>query len=366
MPHLHVGIMSGTSLDGIDIALSRFTSTHQAQCLGALCIPFPHDLRQQLLDLCSPGGDELYQAGIAGNAWARLAASGVKQLLQQQHVSPEQVSAIGSHGQTVRHHPDQGFSLQIGNPSLLAELTGINVVADFRSRDLAAGGEGAPLVPAFHHWLLSTDEQTRTLVNIGGFANLTVLKPGQSASGFDSGPGNALMDNWAQRHIGTPYDENGTWARQGQVHTDLLQRMLADPYFARKGPKSTGREYFHEAWLSAHLQHVPGVAAVDVQATLAMLTATTIADGLRQAAAETRELYVCGGGARNAHLMELLQQQLPAQRVASTQILGVDPDWMEAMAFAWLAWRFEQRLAGNLPSVTGAQGERILGALYPA
>lgn len=366
MPSLYVGIMSGTSLDGIDITLSRFRAPHQAECLDALCVPMPADLRQQLLDLCSPSSDELYQAGIAGNAWARLAAEGVQQLLNQNQVCREQVRAIGSHGQTVRHHPDQGFSLQVGAPSLLAELTGIDVIADFRSRDLAAGGEGAPLVPAFHQWLLTSPTQTRTLVNIGGFANLTILRPGQAAAGFDSGPGNALMDNWAQRHIGAPYDADGDWASQGQAHQVLLDRMLADPYFARTGPKSTGREYFHEAWLAAHLKHTPGVSAVDVQATLATLTATTIADSLQQVARDTSELYICGGGARNAHLMRLLQQRLPAQKVQSTDALGVSPDWMEAMAFAWLAWRFDQRLPGNLPSVTGAQGERILGALYPA
>ena len=269
-------------------------------------------------------------------------------------------------GQTVRHHPEQGFSLQIGSPSLLAELTGIDVIADFRSRDLAAGGQGAPLVPAFHQWLLSCPTQTRTLVNIGGFANLTVLRPGQPVAGFDSGPGNALMDNWTQRHTGLPYDANGDWARQGHPHQALLNRMLADPYFARTGPKSTGREYFHEGWLAAHLQHSTGIPAADVQATLAMLTATTIAHSVELAASDTKELFVCGGGARNGHLMALLQQMLPAQIVQSTEVLGVSPDWMEAIAFAWLAWRFDQRLSGNLPSVTGASGERILGALHPA
>lgn len=366
MSDLYVGIMSGTSLDGIDIALSRFNETHQAECLDALCVPMPPELRQQLLDLCSPSSDELFQAGMAGNAWASLAADGVAQLLARSHISPTEIRAIGSHGQTVRHHPEHGFSLQIGAPSLLAELTGIDVIADFRSRDLAAGGEGAPLVPAFHHWLLSSPETTRTLVNIGGFANLTILRPEHPVFGFDSGPGNALMDNWAQRHIGTPYDADGRWAAQGEAHQELLERMLSDPYFARSGPKSTGREYFHEAWLAEHLQHIPTVSAADVQATLATLTATTIADSLRRAAKDTSELFICGGGARNAHLMGILQRLLPEQNVQSTEALGVSPDWMEAMAFAWLAWRFDQRLPGNLPSVTGARGERVLGALYPA
>ncbi|MEH6494034.1 anhydro-N-acetylmuramic acid kinase [Halopseudomonas sp.] len=365
---LYVGIMSGTSLDGIDIALTRFNAEqHQAECLDALCLDIPSELKQQLLSLCSSGDDELVRAGQAGIEWAQLAAAGVNQLLQRNQLNTSDVHAIGSHGQTVRHHPELGFSLQIGAPTLLAELTNINVISDFRSRDLAAGGEGAPLVPAFHSWLLSDALQTRTLINIGGFANLTIMRPGQPPAGFDSGPGNALMDAWIHQHKGLTYDKAGTWARQGNVIPELLTHMLADPYFARSGPKSTGREYFNPRWLNQQLSRFGATAAAaDVQATLLALTSHSIADSVRLNASDSAALYLCGGGARNTLLLEQLEQLLPEQQVATTHALGVDPDWMEAMAFAWLAWRFDERLAGNLPSVTGARGERVLGALYPA
>ncbi len=365
---LYVGIMSGTSLDGIDIALSRFNpDQQQAECLDALCLEIPSELKQQLLSLCSSADDELVRAGQAGICWAKLAAAGVNQLLQRNQMSAADISAIGSHGQTIRHHPELGFSLQIGAPALLAELTNINVISDFRSRDLAAGGEGAPLVPAFHAWLLSDPQQTRTLINIGGFANLTIMRPDQLPAGFDSGPGNALMDAWIQQHKGLAYDDAGNWARQGCVIPQLLQQLLDDPYFARSGPKSTGREYFNTRWLDQHLSRYGAqVAATDLQATLLALTAHSIADSVKRAASDSAAIYLCGGGARNTLLLEQLQQLLPDQQVATTQALGVDPDWMEAMAFAWLAWCFGERLAGNLPSVTGARGERLLGALYPA
>ncbi|WVM90691.1 anhydro-N-acetylmuramic acid kinase [Halopseudomonas pachastrellae] len=258
MQQLHVGIMSGTSLDGIDIALPALPTRTRQTAWARFASPFP--------TTCASNCWTCAALAAMSSTWPASPATPGPAWPQAESISTPAASGQLRAGKRHRqpwadreHHPDQGFSLQIGNPSLLAELTGINVIADFRSRDLAAGGEGAPLVPAFHHWLLGSDKHTRTLVNIGGFANLTVLRPGQSPSGFDSGPGNALMDNWALRHIGTPYDENGSWAQQGQVHDALLQRMLADPYFARTGPKSTGREYFHEAWLSVHLQHVPGV-----------------------------------------------------------------------------------------------------------
>ncbi|SDS83779.1 anhydro-N-acetylmuramic acid kinase [Halopseudomonas sabulinigri] len=365
---LYVGIMSGTSLDGIDIALSRFNpDQQQAECLDAICLDIPNELKQQLLSLCASADDELVRAGQAGNHWATLAAAGVNQLLQRNQLNAAAIRAIGSHGQTVRHHPELGFSLQIGAPALLAELTNINVISDFRSRDLAAGGEGAPLVPAFHAWLLSDPQRTRTLINIGGFANLTIMRPGKPPAGFDSGPGNALMDAWIQQHQGLAYDDAGQWARQGSVVPELLQQLLADPYFARRGPKSTGREYFNPRWLDQQLsRYGSSIPAADVQATLLALTAHSIADSVRLTASDSAAVYLCGGGARNTLLLDQLDQLLPEQQVATTQALGADPDWMEAMAFAWLAWRFDERLAGNLPSVTGARGERVLGALYPA
>ena len=270
-----------------------------------------------------------------------------------------------SHGQTIRHHPEQGFSVQIGAPALLAELTGIDVITDFRSTDVAAGGEGAPLVPAFHHWLLADPVLQRVLVNIGGFANLTLLHPGKPVTGFDSGPGNVLLDEWVQTHLDQPYDAGGEWAHQGKVIDNLLSAMLADPYFSRTAPKSTGREYFNGEWLGKQLSQLPEhPLPADVQATLLELTAISIANAVKATAQGCDDLYICGGGTRNTHLMNRIQALLSPLPVCSTERIGVDPDWMEAMAFAWLAWRRLTRQQGNLPAVTGAGGERVLGALY--
>lgn len=369
MDNLYVGIMSGTSLDGIDVALVDFSSSRQATLIDACCMPFPDILHEQLLGLCSPGMDEIRRSGIAGQAWARLAAQGVHALLEKNKLPPGRIQAIGSHGQTIRHHPELGFSCQIGAPDLLAELTHISVVSDFRGRDLAAGGEGAPLVPAFHEWLLRSPERTVTLVNIGGFANLTVLAQDQPAVGFDSGPGNVLMDHWIQLHQSKPYDDGGAWARTGSASPALLELMLSDPYFHRSGPKSTGREYFHPGWLAQKLAQISGepLCKEDIQATLLELTAHTIAMDVLRNAPLTQSVTVCGGGARNGRLLERLQSLLgDGMQVTTTASLGVDPDWMEAIAFAWLAWRRNESQPGNLPAVTGANGPRILGALYPA
>lgn len=367
MADFYVGIMSGTSLDGIDIALVELSSFPQARLIDACCMSFPSSLYEELLALCSPGADEIRRAGAAGQNWARLAATGVNKLLERNRLQPHQITAIGSHGQTVRHHPELGFSTQIGAPALLAELTGVSVIADFRSRDLAAGGEGAPLVPAFHDWLLRSPDQARTLVNIGGFANLTVLEPEKPIVGFDSGPGNVLLDYWIQLYRSQPYDSGGQWARTGTVNPVLLQAMLDDPYFQRRGPKSTGREYFHPAWLDQKLACLPlKPLAEDVQATLTELTARAITLAVQYSAPATEQLYICGGGARNHLLIERLQRLLAPLPVVTTAELGVDPDWMEAIAFAWLAWRCLESQPGNQPEVTGACGPRVLGAHYPA
>ncbi|MFC0666107.1 anhydro-N-acetylmuramic acid kinase [Azotobacter chroococcum] len=362
---LYLGVMSGTSLDGIDIALIDQEDTH-TRLLGTHYLPMPADLRTDLLALCSPGPNELVRAALAEQHWVRLAAQGIDSLLRQQRIQPAQIRAIGSHGQTVRHHPAQGVTIQIGNPALLAECTGISVVSDFRRRDLAAGGQGAPLVPAFHQALFADDNSQRAILNIGGFSNLTLIEPGKQIYGFDCGPGNILLDAWIQNQQGLEFDRGGDWAASGQVQPILLKTLLGDPFFLTQGPKSTGRELFNMRWLSQQLAKLPAMMPEDVQATLLELTATSIFDALQAAQDRTDELLVCGGGAHNRMLMKRLAELLPATRVASTEAYGISPDWIEAMAFAWLAHCCLEGIPANRPSVTGARGPRILGAIYPA
>lgn len=361
---LYVGVMSGTSLDGLDIALIE--QTGQLQLLATHYIPMPTDLRHDLLALCASGPDEIARAALAENRWATLAAEGIAQLLAEQHLQPGAIRAIGSHGQTIRHEPAQGFTVQIGNPALLAELTGISVVGDFRRRDVAAGGQGAPLVPAFHDTLFAHLGQRLAVLNVGGFSNLSLIDQAQPVHGFDCGPGNALLDAWIDLKRGLQYDANGAWAASGSVIEPLLGALLTDPFFAGTGPKSTGREVFNLPWLQRHLGHLPAYRDEDVQATLLELTARSIVDSLRSAQQDTEALLVCGGGARNGALMQRLASLLPATRVSSTAAYGVDPDWVEAMAFAWLAHCCLEQIPGNRPSVTGAKGLRLLGAIYPA
>ena len=362
--HLYLGIMSGTSLDGLDFALieqgeaTKLLATHYES--------MPAGLRQELLELCAPGPDELARAALAEQSWAQLASRGIEKLLRQAGVPPKTVRAIGSHGQTVRHEPKRGFSIQIANPALLAELTGIAIVGDFRRRDLAAGGQGAPLVPAFHEAMFGDASRTRTVLNVGGFSNLSLLTPQAATLGFDCGPGNVLMDAWIQRHHGQPFDKDGSWAASGTVHAPLLRSLLNDDFFAATGPKSTGRELFNLPWLDTHLAEFGEIAPQDVQASLLELTALSICNALRNSQPNTEELLVCGGGAHNRALMKRLQELLPDTRVASTALYGVDPDWIEAMAFAWLAHCCLEGIAANRPSVTGAKGLRVLGAIYPA
>lgn len=361
---LYLGVMSGTSLDGLDIALIEQTS--KTSLLATHYLPMPDELRAELLALCASGPDELARAAMAEQRWVQLAAQGIATLLQQQSLSPAKIRAIGSHGQTVRHEPARGFSIQIGNPALLAELTGICVVSDFRRRDLAAGGQGAPLVPAFHEALFDDQRRRRAVLNVGGFSNLSLLQPGQSVQGFDCGPGNVLLDAWIQRRRGDSYDRDGAWAASGQVQPRLLQALLSDPFFRSQGPKSTGRELFNLDWLDRHLSALPRYAEADVQATLLELTAASIAAALRNAQRDTEELLVCGGGAHNRMLMTRLVDLLPGCAVSSTEAHGVPADWVEAMAFAWLAHCCLEGIPANRPSVTGASGLRVLGAIYPA
>jgi anhydro-N-acetylmuramic acid kinase len=367
---LFIGLMSGTSLDGVDGVLADFSGERIAVKAHAAA-SFPVSLRAELMALNTLGGDnELHRAALAGNGLARVYAGVVAQLLAETGVAPEAVTAIGAHGQTVRHRPgefdDVGYTLQINNPSLLAELSGISVVADFRSRDLAAGGQGAPLVPGFHRALFARGDQAVAVLNLGGISNLSLLPAGEgTVLGFDCGPGNALLDHWCQSHIGQPFDSGGRWAASGQVLPELLSRCLADPYFAKPPPKSTGRDLFNPAWLAAHLGSAASQPA-DVQATLAELTATVCATELQRHGGGIRLLIVCGGGALNDHLMARLRALLPAVQVLSSAERGLPPQQVEAAAFAWLARSTMRRESGNLASVTGARGARVLGAIYPA
>jgi len=362
MPGLYIGLMSGTSMDGIDAVLIDLNGApallhHSHQ-------PFSPQLRTGLLALNEPGPDELHRTALAANALALGYAAVVRTLLTQTHTTVDQITAIGCHGQTVRHRPESGYTIQLVNAALLAELTGIRVVCDFRSRDIAAGGEGAPLVPAFHRAVFAHPQLSRAVVNIGGIANITRLPVQGDVIGFDCGPGNVLMDGWIMAHQGVAYDASGAWAARGSALPELLERLLAHEFFERSPPKSTGRDLFN-------LQNLKNALAgnerpVDVQATLCDLTATTIARALLAHCADAREVYLCGGGARNNTLRARLAALLPGKRLAVTDELGIAAESVEAAAFAWLAQRAVDGKPGNLPQVTGARGLRVLGAIYPA
>jgi anhydro-N-acetylmuramic acid kinase len=367
---LFIGLMSGTSLDGIDGVLVDFGSTAgpPLRLVGHQHRPFDAALRGELLALNQRGNDELHRASLAAGKLVQDGASVVQALLAVAGITPQQVRAIGSHGQTLRHRPlpaDGGYTLQIDNGALLAELTGIDVVCDFRRRDVAAGGQGAPLVCAFHAAMFAEPGVDVAVLNLGGQSNLSLLRADGSLCGFDCGPANALLDGWTQRHTGASFDDGGAWAASGQVHAGLLKQLLADPYFALAPPKSTGRDQFHLAWLEAHLGTLT-VAPADVQATLAELTASIIATDLQRHAPRTQRLLVCGGGAHNRHLMQRLASLLPSAKVETTATAGLDVTQVEAAAFAWLAHAHLLRQPGNRMEVTGARGPRVLGALYPA
>ena len=359
---LVIGLMSGTSLDGVDAVLADF-SDMLPRTLATFWLPYPASIRRRTLQLQSAQNDEIHAAALLANELARCYAQAVHELLAAAGASAAQVAAIGCHGQTIRHRPAAGYSVQLNNPALLAELCGISVVADFRSRDIAAGGQGAPLVPAFHGAAFADPKRHRVILNLGGIANLTDLDPGQSVRGFDCGPGNLLMDAWIERHQGRRYDEGGQWAGQGQVLAELLHRLLADDFFVASPPKSCGRDEFNMAWLERHL--AGGERPQDVQATLLELTALSVTQAIDRWCGAPDELFACGGGAHNEALMARLQQHLPNCRVASTDALGQAADWVEALAFAWLAWRTLHGEPGNLAAVTGASGPRVLGAIYP-
>ena len=353
--------MSGTSLDGIDAVLVDLSQPKPLQ-LAKYYLPFDDALKNALLALHLPSHNELHQAQVIGNQLARMYAAAVAPLLAQAKSSNKEVKAVGCHGQTIRHCPGHGYSLQIGNAALLAELTGITVVSDFRSRDIAAGGQGAPLVPAFHDHVLRHPDIHRVIVNIGGISNLTNLPPRDATSGFDCGPGNLLMDAWCMQHLGKPYDDNGAWAASGKVLPALLEQMLTEPFFALPPPKSSGRDLFNMAWLQSKLQG--NEVAANVQATLLELTCRSIALAIQNHCLGAKEIYLCGGGAHNQTLHNRLAALLPDSSVKTTNAIGVDGDYLEAIAFAWLAQQALHGKSANLPLVTGAKHPCLLGAVY--
>lgn len=357
--------MSGTSLDGIDAVLAEIGPGNRTRLLRTRYNPYPDSLRARLLALHAPQADEIHLAAGIANELARLYADAVETLLEG--FDRAGIRAIGCHGQTVRHRPADGYTIQIGNAALLAELTGIDVVADFRTRDIAAGGQGAPLVPAFHAQVLGHREIRRVIANVGGIANLTDLPPDGPIRGWDTGPGNMLMDAWIGRHQGARYDRDGNWAAAGSVDAGLLGALLHHPYLRQRPPKSAGREQFNLEQLDTTLAALGrAVDPAAVQATLLEFTAASLCDAVTRECDGAQELYVCGGGAHNLALMRRIAALLPGIRVATTAALGIGPDWVEALAFAWLARQTMHRQAGNLPAVTGARGERILGAIHPA
>lgn len=360
---LYIGLMSGTSMDGVDGVLADFGGG-TIKTIDAAFVPFTPELRTCLMALQAPGDNEIEREALAANLLATCYATCVDKLLP---AASEPVQAIAVHGQTIRHRPELGFTRQTNNPALLAELTGIDVIADFRSRDIAAGGQGAPLVPAFHQAQFGQPGRTRVVVNIGGIANISVLRGDGRVGGFDTGPGNVLMDAWIGRHLGKEYDADGAWAAGGKVDPGLLAALKTEPYFTLPAPKSTGRDLFHAEWLDARLAGFSAVDPRDVQATLTALTARTIADAIHTEVDSADAVYVCGGGAYNGTLLRELAAALGGKTIVeSTAVLGVAPNRVEALAFAWLGYRFSRREAGNLPAVTGAKAPRILGALYPA
>jgi anhydro-N-acetylmuramic acid kinase len=373
MPDLFIGLMSGTSMDGVDGVLVDFGGT-TPHVLSAHFLPYPQALRLAFLDLNCPGNNELHRAAVATHELVALYADVCHTLMRCAGRPGAAIRAIGAHGQTVRHQPPAAdtahpYTWQLNQPARLAELTGLPVVADFRSRDLAAGGQGAPLVPPFHAALFAQPGVSRAVVNIGGMANITTLPAQGALRGLDTGPGNVLLDGWCQQHTGQTFDADGTWGLSGTPDPGLLARLLADAYFHQTGVKSTGRDRFHMAWLQHHLQGLGHLAAPDIQATLAQLTAQTISLALLAqpwGAVPLSEVVVCGGGSKNQQIMQLLAQALPGIAVTASDSLGWPSQWVEPAAFAWLARQHVLGLQGNLPEVTGAQGPRILGAYYPA
>ncbi|WP_428634266.1 anhydro-N-acetylmuramic acid kinase [Sedimenticola sp.] len=367
MAEYYVGLMSGTSMDALDAVVIDLAKAEPV-LHGSLSRTFPDELRQQLLDLAQPGANEIDRSARADRQLGVFAAETVQQLLSESGIDASSVRAIGSHGQTIRHAPQANppYTLQIGDPNTIAQLAGITTVADFRRRDMVVGGQAAPLVPAFHEAIYRNTEHDRIALNLGGIANITVLPadPSQAVIGFDTGPANGLMDAWCQYRRNEAFDPEGRGAASGKVNMTLLSELESDPYFAQPPPKSTGREHFNLDWFLPNLPP-EGLSDEDVLATLCELSARTVAAAIKEHAANSSEVIVCGGGAYNAHLLQRLKANLPDSEIVSSETYGIEPRWIEAMAFAWLAQRTLQHLPGNLPSVTGAREAVILGAIYP-
>ena len=359
----YVGLMSGTSLDGADAALVDFSSG-SPRMLGFATIPFPSELRDELLALSEPGRDSLDLAARVTLELSTLYAKATEGAIAAAGVPRARIVAVGCHGQTVRHRPDLGYTIQLNDPARLAELIGIDVVADFRRRDMAAGGQGAPLVPAFHDAVFRHPSRARAVVNIGGISNVTWLSPGRRTLGFDCGPGNVLLDGWARKHIGAHFDENGRWAAKGHSDAELLERLMGEPYLDVPPPKSTGRELFRMEWLAERLGNTQEPA--DVQATLTDFTARSIVSAIERFCPATDEIYLAGGGARNPVLVDRIATLAGNRSVAATDALGVSAAHVESMAFAWLAMKCVRRESVDLTTITGALGPRVLGAVFAA
>ncbi|MCZ4336186.1 anhydro-N-acetylmuramic acid kinase [Shewanella colwelliana] len=365
--NLYIGLMSGTSMDGVDAVLVDF-SDDNIKLIANHTEALPSHLLSGLQRLCQSGNDEVNRVGTLDRSVGKLFAQAVNNLIDKAGVDKSQVRAIGSHGQTVRHMPnlEMGFTLQIGDPNTIAALTGIDVIADFRRKDIALGGQGAPLVPAFHQQLFAQAGSKRMILNIGGISNVTYL-PGDASAviGFDNGPGNTLMDAWIKQVKGEPYDKAGAWAATGRSDKDLLKQMLSHSYFSLSAPKSTGRELFNQAWMEQQTADFGYLKEVDIQSTLLDVTCHAIANDCLTLT-DSAQMYVCGGGAFNDELLKRLRHLLPHYKIETSSALGINPQWVEGIAFAWLAMRYQKGLPGNLPAVTGASREAILGGLFPA
>lgn len=367
---LYIGLMSGTSLDGIDAVLVRFVN-EKTTVLESLCLPLPSTLKDEIKSLINPGADEINQLMSLDVQLGQSFAQAVNQLIAKANIKKEDIIAIGSHGQTIRHLPtaEHPSTLQISDPNIIAEETGITTVADFRRRDMAAGGQGAPLVPAFHEKIFRNANKNRVILNLGGIANITILPADKTkaVTGFDTGPANTLMNHWIQQQQNKSYDKNGKWALSGQINDDFLEQLLDENYFQLTPPKSTGTEYFNANWLTQKLSKFPFLAAEDVQASLAAFTATTIKDAINMytvGESVVEEIIICGGGVHNDFVLQLLKQYLPNIEITSSEQYGLDPDYIEATAFAWLAKQAMEHKPGNLPEVTGAKQSVILGGVY--